>query len=120
MRKLIMALAVAAALLGLATPSQARPWGWYPYPYPYPYAYPYGYPYASPYVSPPVVIQPAQPPVVIQQPPQPQYWYFCKEANGYYPYVQQCPSAWMQVLPQAMPPAGSPGEPPTAAPPGPR
>jgi len=68
-------------------------WGW-------PYYYPsYYYPY-----------YPAEPPIVIQQQPeiyvpptpqeeQPVYWYFCKDPQGYYPYVRQCPSGWMKVEP---------------------
>ena len=124
MRKLITALAVASALLGLAAPSQAGPWGWYPHPYPYPYGYPYAYPYPPAYITaPPVVVQPpAQPPVIIQQqqPAQQQLWYYCQDAKAYYPYVQQCPSGWMQVLPQTTPPAGSPGGPATSAPAMPR
>lgn len=55
--------------------------------------------YAAPtptYVEPAPVVQP-------MQPFQPGYWYFCREANAYYPYVQQCPGPWQQVVPQ--PPA---------------
>ena len=32
-------------------------------------------------------------------------WHFCPESNGYYPYVQQCPSGWQRV--PARPPADS-------------
>ena len=103
MKKLMVALVVAVALLGMATPSQAWWRGWYGYPYPYPYWYPPPGPYVY---GPPVVVQPAQPPVYLQQQPQQQYWYWCQDANGYYPYVQQCPSGWVQVLPQTTPPAG--------------
>jgi hypothetical protein len=47
---------------------------------------------------PPVVVAP--PPVVVQPvPPPPQYWYYCDAAQAYYPYVQQCPGGWRQVLP---------------------
>ncbi len=28
------------------------------------------------------------------------YWYYCPEAQAYYPYVQQCSSEWQQVAPQ--------------------
>ncbi len=102
MKKLMVALAVAAALLGMASPSHAWYWGYYG-----PYGYPSWYGYPAPYVySPPVVIQRQEPQVYIQRPPeQPQYWYYCQEAKGYYPYVQQCPSGWMQVVPQTTPPA---------------
>jgi hypothetical protein len=30
----------------------------------------------------------------------PGYWYYCQEPAGYYPYVQQCPTEWLTVLPQ--------------------
>jgi hypothetical protein len=32
-----------------------------------------------------------------------QYWYYCTDPAGYYPYVQNCSKAWMQVVPQADP-----------------
>lgn len=70
-------------------------WGW---PY---YGYP-SYPYY--YSAPPAVIQ--QPPVYLEQaPPQePQYWYYCQNPQGYYPYIQSCPNGWMKVVPPDSPP----------------
>jgi hypothetical protein len=74
-------------------------WGpgwWGPYPY-----YPY-YPY---YSTPPVVIE-KQPDTYIQKAPQdeqPSYWYFCKDPEGYYPYVKKCPKGWLKVLPSPSP-----------------
>jgi hypothetical protein len=68
-------------------------WGW---PY-------YGYPY---YASPSIVVQ--QPPVYVepnQTPQEPQYWYYCQNPQGYYPYIQQCPQGWMKVVPPDSPPA---------------
>jgi hypothetical protein len=73
------------------------PGWWDPFYYPY---YPY-YPY---YTQPSVVIQ--QPEEYILPEPQPQetgYWYFCKEAKGYYPYVKSCPGGWMKVVPKPAP-----------------
>ncbi len=59
------------------------------------------YPY---YADPPVIVPPA-PPVVIQPAPQPQYyWYYCPNPSGYYPYIQQCPSQWLTVVPPSSPP----------------
>jgi hypothetical protein len=49
---------------------------------------------------PPVVIQ-APAPVYVQQPAAPPYWYYCPDANAYYPYVQQCPGGWLTVVPNA-------------------
>jgi len=60
---------------------------WYPYPYPYPV------------YSPPVAVE-ASPPQY-----QPQYWYYCPSAQGYYPYVKECPGGWLQVVPQSSPPS---------------
>ncbi|MGE5384297.1 MAG: hypothetical protein ACM3SV_00250 [Betaproteobacteria bacterium] len=65
-------------------------WGpWYPPPY---------------YYYPPVVIE-RSPPVYIEQstmppPSQPAYWYYCPTANGYYPYVKNCPVPWQTVSPR--------------------
>lgn len=83
-------------------------WGpWYNYP-----------PYPSPVYYPPVVIERA-PTVYVEQVPTPvpvpapvaptvspqpaNYWYYCQAAQGYYPYVKQCPGGWVKVLPK--PPA---------------
>jgi hypothetical protein len=62
------------------------PWWWAP---PVRYVYPA-----------PVVIQ-QSPPVYIQQeaPPAEQYWYYCENPRGYYPYVPQCPGGWLKVAP---------------------
>lgn len=67
---------------------------WWGPPYPY-YPPPY---YAYP--PPPVIVQ--EPPVYIQpQPaPPPSYWYYCPSAQAYYPNVQTCPEAWIQVPPR--------------------
>jgi hypothetical protein len=28
------------------------------------------------------------------------YWYYCRNPEGYYPYVKQCTEGWLQVAPQ--------------------
>jgi hypothetical protein len=99
-----VALAIAVMLLGYSLPSEAHfrggiwvgpGWGpgWWGAPYPYPYPYPY-------YSSPPVVIR-QEPQEYIQAEPQAQqqYWYFCPDPQGYYPYVKSCPKGWMRVVP---------------------
>jgi len=61
---------------------------------------PFGVPYVYPPVfvaPPPVYVQPA-PQVYVQPAPQ-SYWYYCDSAQGYYPYIQQCPGGWRQVTP---------------------
>jgi hypothetical protein len=80
------------------------------------YGSPYYYsPYYSPYYYPPSYYYPpaysASPPVYVEQSPAPQaaapqqsnYWYYCRNPDGYYPYVKECPGGWQQVAPQ--PPA---------------
>ena len=67
-------------------------WGGAPYPYYYPA---------------PAVVAESAPSAYIQQapaPPQQTYWYYCQNARAYYPYVQQCPGGWMQVVPPTGPP----------------
>ncbi len=72
-------------------------WGpgwWNPYWYPGPV-----------YAGPPVVVH-EDPPVYIQQQPAEQpssYWYYCESAKAYYPYVQQCPTGWLKVVPSPQP-----------------
>lgn len=66
---------------------------WYVYPEPI-------HPYPT-YVPPAIVVE--------QAPPQPaglppaQYWYFCDEPKGYYPYVASCTSPWRPVPAQPQP-----------------
>jgi hypothetical protein len=81
------------------SPSIVVPFGpyWRPYWGAYPYAYSYAYPYAYSYAYPPVVVQPS--PQVSVQPSPPQYWYYCDNPQGYYPYVGQCPGGWRPVSP---------------------
>ena len=74
-----------------------------------PYYYPSYYPYYP--TEPPMVIQ-QQPEAYVQPAPeaeeQQSYWYYCKDPQGYYPYVRQCPSGWMKVVPSPPPPSSSP------------
>ncbi len=35
--------------------------------------------------------------------PQTNYWHYCRDPEGYYPYVKQCQEGWLRVAPQ--PPA---------------
>ena len=72
--------------------------------------------YYPPYYYPPrVVVVPQEAPTVyVEQAPQaaapapapaqqPAYWYYCRSAKAYYPYVKNCPEGWQAVQPQ--PPA---------------
>lgn len=99
-----------------------------PYPF-FPYAYaPYAYPYPYVYSPPPVVITQPQSQVYIEQDSNNAtnaapgnstapatsasnnnaYWYYCEAANGYYPYVKECPAGWKQVTPT--PPTNTPAK----------
>jgi hypothetical protein len=31
------------------------------------------------------------------------FWYYCTDPAGYFPYVQNCSRPWMQVVPQNVP-----------------
>jgi hypothetical protein len=56
------------------------------------------YPYPDPYTPPPVVVvQPTPQVQVPSAPPPTQYWYYCDQAKGYYPYVPNCPGGWRMV-----------------------
>jgi hypothetical protein len=63
---------------------------WYLYPEPI-------YPYPEPYLPPDVVV-PDTGTV--------QYWYYCADPPGYYPYVQECATDW-QAVPAEPAPAAS-------------
>ena len=62
------------------------------------------YPPTAVYAAPPSVY--VEPPSTTYVQPQQQaanYWYYCPDPSGYYPYVQACPKGWMQVVPQTSP-----------------
>jgi hypothetical protein len=61
--------------------------GWYGDPW-------YGYPYGRT-----VIVQ--QPPVYVEQGGEPtaQMWYYCRNPQGYYPYVKSCALPWRAVAP---------------------
>jgi hypothetical protein len=86
-------------------------WGPGPYWGPYWGSYYWGAPYSPYYYPPPVVVQQGPQTYIERDPqaaapaaPQPsQWWYFCPGANGYYPYVKECPGGWQRVAPQPPP-----------------
>jgi hypothetical protein len=74
-------------------------WGGYPW---YPYGYGYGYPYGYPPYSAPVVLDSGAQTYIEQAAPAPlepqqQFWYYCQNPQGYYPYVGECPGGWQPV-----------------------
>jgi hypothetical protein len=62
------------------------------------------------YYPPPPYYAPA--PMIVQQAPQyversqtdADYWYYCENPRGYYPYVRSCPGGWLRVVPDTVPP----------------
>jgi hypothetical protein len=56
---------------------------WYFYPAPV-------YPYPNPYVPPVIVVQSAPS-------TETQYWYYCDDPQGYYPYLNECNEEWEPV-----------------------
>jgi hypothetical protein len=47
-----------------------------------------------------------EPETYIQKEPQSgdaQYWFYCKDPEGYYPYVKKCPKGWLKVIPPDIP-----------------
>ncbi|MBA5607561.1 hypothetical protein H3H36_19575 [Duganella sp. FT3S] len=79
--------------------------------------------YADPFYDPfyrryyyydPVYPVPAPPPVYIEQgaPPVPpvQFWYYCNNPPGYYPYVKECRSSWRAVSPEEVKPKPEPAQ----------
>ena len=68
------------------------------------WSYSYYPPYYPSYVAPQIVVP--QQPVIYERltpPEEPDYWYFCRNPEGYYPYVKKCPNGWMKVLPSTPP-----------------
>lgn len=66
------------------------------------------FPYPDPYM-PPELVMPQQPAVSVSPPNQPapnQYWYYCSQPQGYYPYTPQCQVPWQKV------PASAPSDAP--------
>jgi len=67
-------------------------WPWYPW---YPSSY---------YPAPQVVVQQQAQVYAEPAPSQTDYWYYCQNSQGYYPYVKSCPGGWMKVVPETTPP----------------
>ncbi|MGA9854127.1 MAG: hypothetical protein WBR29_02470 [Gammaproteobacteria bacterium] len=79
-------------------------WWWVVGPSWYYYSTPV-YPYPYPYTPPVVVVNPSYPVAPQNFGPAPiDYWYYCRAAKGYYPYVPTCPGGWEKV-PATPPPA---------------
>jgi hypothetical protein len=55
------------------------------------------------YAPPPVYLQP-QPVYVQRGQRETDYWYYCDNPQGFYPYIKSCPGGWMKVVPETVPP----------------
>ena len=110
---LVCVLALGLVATGAA---DARPRGrahfgvWIGGPLWWPGMYGYGYPHV---VERPVYVLPPAEPLVIQPSAtqQSNNWYYCREAQMYYPYVTQCPSDWQEVPATPVPAAPEPAAP---------
>ncbi len=75
--------------------------GWgaaWPGPY-YPPYYPYYVPRAA---AQPLYGEDVRAPA----PEEEDYWYYCRQPEGYYPYIKKCPGGWMKVVPPPEAPEG--------------
>jgi hypothetical protein len=117
--RLLLSGALAAALAAAAIPASAHGYRghhggharlglYFGVPLAVPYYYPPTYYYGPRvYYSEPLMIAPAAPARYIEQdnpaaPPPGGYWYYCRDPQGYYPQVQQCPTPWQQVPAQPL------------------
>ncbi|HYT47501.1 MAG TPA: hypothetical protein VEL04_03700 [Burkholderiales bacterium] len=65
-----------------------------------------GYFYTGPYYYYPPYYYPYYEVPLYDQGPENPYWYYCRAANAYYPYVQSCPGGWERYLPGPESPVG--------------
>jgi hypothetical protein len=110
-----IAAALAALLaLTMASGAQAQRWGHshghsrvvVGVGFGFPIGWPYWH-YPPPYSYYPRVGVPAEPTIYVEKgdgEPAPgedpsQYWYFCRDSNTYFPYVNECPTPWQRVVP---------------------
>jgi hypothetical protein len=76
---------------------------WGPYAWGPPVYAPYYYG-APVYYGPPPVAMPQTPVYVQRGQGESDYWYYCDNPKGFYPYVKSCPGGWMKVVPETVPP----------------
>ncbi|RJF98243.1 hypothetical protein [Noviherbaspirillum saxi] len=62
------------------------------------------YRYPGIYTYPPVITVPSVPQAYMEKNAREQqassWWYYCRSAEAYYPYVRECPTGWELVTPQ--------------------
>ncbi|MBN2059833.1 MAG: hypothetical protein JW882_05385 [Deltaproteobacteria bacterium] len=56
------------------------------------------------YSSPPMVIQRETPVYIQKGDGASDYWYYCRDPEGFYPYVKDCNCEWLKVVPETTPP----------------
>ena len=118
----VTAAVIASALLAVEADAHGRyrhrsgvgiyfgapgPFYYYPRYYHYPPSYYYHYPPAvaapAPYYPPVYIEQSAPAPAAAPSSSSGSYWYYCRDTQTYYPYVQQCATPWQQVVPNSAP-----------------
>ena len=109
----VIASVVALGLAAVTQEADARPRArvnvWVGGPFWWGIPFGYGFPYV---VERPVIVQPPVEPVFMPSATQQSHsWYYCREAQMYYPYVTSCPSAWQEV-PATPEPAAEPASAP--------
>ena len=109
----VIACVVGLGLVAITSEAEARPRArvnvWVGGPFWWGIPFGYGFPYV---VERPVIVQPPVEPVFMPSATQQSHsWYYCREAQMYYPYVTSCPSAWQEV-PATPEPAAEPASAP--------
>ncbi len=115
LRALVIATVMGLGLVAVADHAEAHPRArvnvWFGGPFWWGIPFGYGFPYV---VERPVIVQPSAEPVFVPSAAQQMhYWYYCRDAQMYYPYVSACPSAWQEV--PATPAAPEPVVPETSS-----
>lgn len=109
----VIASVVGLGLVAVTDEAEARPrarvnvWVGGPFWWGIPFGYGY-YPYV--FERPVIVQTPVEPVFVPSAAQQSHSWYYCREAQMYYPYVTSCPSAWQEVPATPEPVAPAPAE----------
>ena len=112
LRAVVIACVIGLGLAAVPDEAEARPRGrvnvWIGGPLWWGIPFGYGFPYV---IERPVIVQaPVEPVFVPSATQQSHSWYYCREAQMYYPYVTSCPSAWQEV-PATPEPAAEPAAP---------
>ena len=56
------------------------------------------------HTSPPLFIEQNSPVYFQSREESTDYWYYCRDPEGFYPYIKTCPCGWLKVVPETTPP----------------